>query len=511
MSGKVGSIDPYNETEEDFDSYCSRVNMYFVANDIKDEKKVAAFFTLAGPKVFGLARDLLSPAKPEESTFDVILKTLKQYYKPKPVLIYERYKFYSRSQKSGESVNDFVVALKALAHTCDFGTTLSEMLRDRFVMGLFSDKIQQVLLAESDLTFDKAVSMATAREIASKDVQAMSSGSVHYVPGSQSGPKKKNSTFSSKNRAFGKSKSGDTSSSSVGSNTPKTPCTGCGKLHWKRECPFKNATCHACKQKGHIKKVCFQSKSKPTSEKAQTKSNVNFAECNNLFVESTGDPSYDYVYSVGGARADPIVLDVLLNTVRVPMELDTGATCTLIPRSQYERLWPVTSERPVLGSSSVALNAYGGIPLKIAGEIDVAARLENGSEVSSARVVVVDGEGPCLLGRDLIRRLGLLKSIHKVTVSADSIRQEFPELFSEGLGCYRGRQFTIEVDPSVTPKFCKARTVPYTLRAKVDQELDRLQKEGIISPVTNSSWAAAVVPVVKPNNKIDYVAITSLR
>ena len=330
MSSKVGSIDPYNESQEDFDSYISRVNMYFVANDIDDAKKVASFFTLAGPKIFGLARDLLSPKKPEETTLAVILDTLCKHFKPKLVLIYERYKFYSRAQKSGESVNDFVAALKALAHTCEFGSTLSEMLRDRFVMGLHSDKIQQVLLAETDLTFEKAVSMATAREAASKDVQAMSSGTVHYVPSKSpvlkktfmSGPASNSSSFKS---SSSKAKSFVSNSSNM-SNVPKMPCSGCGKLHWKRDCPFKNATCHSCKRRGHIKKMCFTCTSKPTQSKS-----VNSVES-----------SYDSVYSVKENVSDePVVMDVTLNTVRVAMEVDTGATCTLIPCYQYKRLLPV--------------------------------------------------------------------------------------------------------------------------------------------------------------------------
>ena len=76
MSGKLGSIEPFNEAEEDFDTYVSQVKMYFVTNQVDDAIKVAAFFTLAGSKVFGLARDLLSPHKPEESTFAVVLDTL---------------------------------------------------------------------------------------------------------------------------------------------------------------------------------------------------------------------------------------------------------------------------------------------------------------------------------------------------------------------------------------------------------------------------------------------------
>ena len=500
MAGKIGSIDSYNEAEEDFDSYCSRISMYFLANDIKDEKKVAAFFTLAGPKVFGLARDLLSPQKPEESTYKKVIETLQKHYKPKPVLIYERFKFYSRSQKSGESVNDFVAALKALAHTCEFGATLSEMLRDRFVMGLANNQVQQVLLSESDLTFEKAVSMATAREAASKDVQAMASGSVNHIPRSSLGPKK---TFTSGSKSH-PTGTGNAKPSNVNvkANTPKTPCTGCGKLHWKRDCPFKEAICHECKQKGHIKKMCFQAKSKQSSQKAPSKSNINFSTEGNPSNKSASDPCYDYVYSVNAVRDKPIILDVMLDTVCVPMEVDTGAACTLISRGQYEQLWPVASERPVLCPSSVSLKVYGGATLKVAGEIDVSAKLENGAEMSSARIVVVNGEGPCLLGRDLIKGLGVLGNIHNVSTDANSVKEEFPDLFLDGLGCYKGRQFAIEVDPSVPPKFCKARTVPYTLRAKVDQELDRLQKEGIISPVTNSPWAAAVVPVVKPNNKL---------
>ena len=175
MSHTIGTIHAFNESEEEFESYCSRVDLYFVANDVKDEKKVACFLTLVGPKVYGLARNLLS------CSYDEIKDALKAHYKPKVIVIYERYKFHSRSQKSGESVADYIAGLKALAHTCDFGTTLTDMLGDRFVMGLANETTQQLLLAEADLTFNKAVDMATAREAALRDVQAMGGGNVHNI------------------------------------------------------------------------------------------------------------------------------------------------------------------------------------------------------------------------------------------------------------------------------------------------------------------------------------------
>ena len=193
----IGKISPYNENEEDFDSYCSRCDLYFIANDIADKKLVPAFLTLVGPKVYNLAKNLLSPREVSNCTYDEIKVALKSHYKPKVILIYESFKFYLRSQKSGESIADFVAALKALAHTCSFNTTLNDMLRDRFVMGLSNDKTQHALLAEADLTFTKAVEIATAREAARRDVQAMGKVSVHKVQhSSQKFGKSSNSKFS---------------------------------------------------------------------------------------------------------------------------------------------------------------------------------------------------------------------------------------------------------------------------------------------------------------------------
>ena len=58
------------------------------------------------------------------------------------------------------------------------------------------------------------------------------------------------------------------------------------------------------------------------------------------------------------------------------------------------------------------------------------------------------------------------------------------------------------IKENAKPKFYKPRSVPYILKSKVDEELDRLQKEGIISPVQYSEWAAPIVLVVKQDGNI---------
>ena len=46
---------------------------------------------------------------------------------------------------------------------------------------------------------------------------------------------------------------------------------------------------------------------------------------------------------------------------------------------------------------------------------------------------------------------------------------KYDEIFQESLGTFQGYQAKIEVDPDATPRFCKAGTVPYAMREKVDR------------------------------------------
>ena len=47
----------------------------------------------------------------------------------------------------------------------------------------------------------------------------------------------------------------------------------------------------------------------------------------------------------------------------------------------------------------------------------------------------------------------------------------------------QGYKEKIHVDPGAQPKYCKAQSVPYAMRGKVEEELEHLVSEGIIEPV----------------------------
>ena len=54
----------------------------------------------------------------------------------------------------------------------------------------------------------------------------------------------------------------------------------------------------------------------------------------------------------------------------------------------------------------------------------------------------------------------------------------------------------LHVDAEAQLLFAKARTVPFALRPKVDQESERLEHEGVVDPVHFSDWAAPIIQVM---------------
>ena len=89
-----------------------------------------------------------------------------------------------------------------------------------------------------------------------------------------------------------------------------------------------------------------------------------------------------------------------------------------------------------------------------------------------------------------------LLSIQQSATSSKLV-EEFPNVFSEGLGTLKGAKVEIYVDETIQPRFHKARPAPYAMKEKIEDELKRLENDGIIEPVTFSKWAAPIVPVRK--------------
>ena len=67
----------------------------------------------------------------------------------------------------------------------------------------------------------------------------------------------------------------------------------------------------------------------------------------------------------------------------------------------------------------------------------------------------------------------------------------------KGIGKLKHIRAKIDLDDNATPRFHKARPVPYALRPKVDAELLSLEESNILSKVDRSDWATPIVPVLR--------------
>ena len=79
--------------------------------------------------------------------------------------------------------------------------------------------------------------------------------------------------------------------------------------------------------------------------------------------------------------------------------------------------------------------------------------------------------------------------------------EQYSDVFKDSLGTFVGRKTKIEVDPSAQSLYCKARTLPYAMRQRAEEELERLVTEGILEPVAHSEWTTPIVAALKSDKK----------
>ena len=80
--------------------------------------------------------------------------------------------------------------------------------------------------------------------------------------------------------------------------------------------------------------------------------------------------------------------------------------------------------------------------------------------------------------------------------------KRYPQLFEKAIGTLNGYEARITLRKDAVPKFHRLRPVPYALHSKVDEELDRLQQEGIIRQINRSEWTSPIVNVRKADGSI---------
>ena len=174
----MATLTQFAQEEEDWTTYVERLEHYFAANDVVDDgKKRSILLAVCGSSTYKLVRNLISADRLATTSFKDLVEKVREFYAPKPSVIVQRFKFNSRVRTKEESIAVYLAALRELSEFCEYGETLNEMLRDRLVCGVNHEGLQRKLLAEKELTYEKAVELALATETAEKGSQDLKNSS----------------------------------------------------------------------------------------------------------------------------------------------------------------------------------------------------------------------------------------------------------------------------------------------------------------------------------------------
>ena len=146
------------------------------------------------------------------------------------------------------------------------------------------------------------------------------------------------------------------------------------------------------------------------------------------------------------------------------------------------------------------------------------ALAESKHKFTVATIYVTTEDGGCLLSSETAQELGLvslhLNQINKNTTSTNSEQQTNPKphakdknlqrildnharVFS-GLGKLNSKQVELAIDETVTPIAQPQRKIPFHLRKKVENEIEKLEQDDIIEKIpenTPTEWVSPVVVV----------------
>lgn len=184
MSSKSSGFDQYIPGNN-FKVWEKRFRQFLLREKIAEGDKTMWLITVISSEPCEVLMNLTSPKEAETVAFEEIMQILGNHYGPKTNKRSERFKFYKALQDNGETISDYIVRIRMLSQTCEFGTFLDEALSDKLITGLRNEKIQQALLNKetkvNENSFEKYCELALNMELAEQSARCMKSSTMSVV------------------------------------------------------------------------------------------------------------------------------------------------------------------------------------------------------------------------------------------------------------------------------------------------------------------------------------------
>ena len=200
--------------------------------------------------------------------------------------------------------------------------------------------------------------------------------------------------------------------------------------------------------------------------------------------------------------------NVLIANVPLQVLIDSGASINVIDEKAYHAITKSPENKKLsLHPTSKKIYGYGSTTsLPVLGTFS--SRVESKTRTTPATIYAIQGENGCPLS---FNPANVNISTPPSVFSSAQLRAEYPDIF-DGIGKMKDFQVRLHIDPSVPPVTQRNRRIPFHLRKKLDVELDKLERPGIIEPVDGPTpWVSPLVVIPKPKNPDEILLCVDMR
>ncbi|KAK9717370.1 hypothetical protein QE152_g23764 [Popillia japonica] len=261
-------------------------------------------------------------------------------------------------------------------------------------------------------------------------------------------------------------------------------CKRCGKFkHLNNSCA---AFSHTCKEnrKGHFEKLCIKTakiKQLSTANQSKPKSSSTDRRVHKMKSDDS-DSEYEEIFKTSSTSRGKKI-NLLINNVNCTMDWDPGVSYSIISSEMWEKIGKSFLTKPP------KLKAYGKLTPR--GKTDVQVTIDETTKILP--VVVIDNTDPMLFGLSRSEAFDALDTNKPL----EQIIEENVELFNSSLGKIKNYQIKLHIKENAKPIHIAARPIKFGIQKNVEAELERLVKQGTISPVdpnkTPIEWATPTV------------------
>ena len=442
-------------------------------------------------------------AVPEEkirknATWDFFVGKLRDFYRPTENATLKHFQFRNLAQDPQETFMAFCNRVEKEAAHCFFKcdneqcSADSTAIRDQVVIGTWHELIREEALKNSWCLADLRKEGMRLESAAKGAAEIGGQSSVHKI-----------GAYSRRNN-----KGRGTKAASGGAR--KISCYFCGFIADReqviahgRQCPARSSTCENCKQVGHSSKVCKKT-----------------AVVNEL--GSTGELDESSVYNVNlfrlkesdghaAAQFEDFHVQVVVNNKLGTVLADTGARVSVCGRKQAEK-WNLLDR---MTGTSVKIKPYKSAPIPAIGQ-SVCSVVFGDRAIPVKWHIIEEACEPVLSGLKA-KELGIIQFQASPNVfmpvnmikggqkaAMQDILSAFPENFS-GLGTLRGHPVNLQMADDVKPVAEVPRRIPYHLKSRVEEGIQRMMRDGVIEEHPNrepAPWVSNIVIAPKDDGDI---------